>query len=80
VNEFLTFFTNTETPFAILFVILFVWYVRENKAREERQLLHYQQLQDHVEQQIGEIQNDLKTMLTIWKLLIENEIKRRKEE
>lgn len=79
-QDFLAFFTNSEAPFAILFVILFIFYVRENKAREEKQLLRYEQLHDEVEKQIGEIQNDLRTMLTIWKLLIENELKRRKEE
>lgn len=78
-EQFLNFFTNSETPFAILFVILFIWYVRENKAREERQVMKYDQLQDTVIKQIEEVQHDLKTMLTIWKILIENEIERRKE-
>lgn len=77
-EEFLRLFVNSETPFAILFVVLFIFYVRESKAREERQIAKYDSLQDEVEKRIGEVQTDLKVMLTIWKLLIENEIERRK--
>lgn len=78
-NEFLSFFTSSETPFAILFVILFIWYLRENKEREKRQIQSYEALQKTVESQIQNVQNDLKTMLTIWKILIDNELERRKE-
>lgn len=78
-NDILSFFTNTETPFAILFVILFIWYVRENREREKRQIQSYEKLQKVVENQIQAVQNDLKTMLTIWKILIDNELERRNE-
>jgi hypothetical protein len=78
-NEFLSFFTTSETPFAILFVILFIWYVRENKGREDRQMQRYDTLQKEVNEQIGKVQHDLTIMLTIWKMLIENELERRKE-
>jgi hypothetical protein len=78
-NEFLSFFTTSETPFAILFVILFIWYMRENKQREDRQLERYDLLRKEVNEQIEAVQNDLKTMLTIWKLIIDNELERRKE-
>ena len=77
-NDFLAFFTTSETPFAILFVVLFIWYVRENKGREARQMESYQALQKKLETQIQKVQNDLKTMLTIWKILIDNELERRK--
>lgn len=78
-NDFLAFFTTSETPFAILFVILFIWYVRENKGREERQMQRYDALQKEVNSQINNVQQDLKTMLTIWKILIDNELERREE-
>jgi preprotein translocase subunit YajC len=78
-NDFLTFFTTSETPFAILFVILFIWYVRENKEREKRQIQSYEALQKVVETEIKAVQTDLKTMLTIWKILIDNELERREE-
>lgn len=78
-NEFLSFFTSSETPFAILFVVLFIWYVRENREREKRQIQSYEALQKVVETQIQAVQNDLKTMLTIWKILIDNELERRNE-
>ena len=78
-NDFLAFFNSSETPFAILFVILFIWYMRENKEREKRQMQAYEALRNQVEIQIQNVQNDLKTMLTIWKILIDNELERRKE-
>ena len=76
-NDFLSFFSSSETPFAILFVVLFVWYVRENKGREKRQMDKYDELQAEVNTKIDAVQNDLKTMLTIWKILIDNELERR---
>lgn len=78
-NDFLAFFTTSETPFAILFVILFIWYVRENKEREKRQIQSYEALQKVVETEIRAVQTDLKTMLSIWKILIDNELERREE-
>ena len=78
-EDFIKLFIDSETPFAILFVVLFIFYVRESKSREERQVAKYDSLQNEVENQIGEVQKDLKIMLSIWKILIENEIERRKQ-
>jgi hypothetical protein len=78
-SEFIRLFSTTETPFALLFMILFIFYIRENRNREARQNRKNDQLQKDIENQIGEVRNDLKIMLTIWKVFIDKEIERRKE-
>ena len=37
-DQLMNLFTNTETPFALLFVALFIFYVRDSKARENKQI------------------------------------------
>ena len=78
-DQLMNLFTNTETPFALLFVALFIFYVRDSKAREYKQIERYDLLQQDVKKQMQDVQTDLKTMLTIWKILIDNELERRKE-
>jgi hypothetical protein len=60
-------------------MILFIFYIRESRIREARQTRKYDQLQKEIQEQIGEVRNDLKTMLTIWKVFIDKELERRKE-
>ena len=38
-DQLMNLFTNTETPFALLFVALFIFYVRDSKARENQSKL-----------------------------------------
>lgn len=78
-SEFFRLFSTTETPFALLFMILFIFYIREARIREARQARKFDQLQKDIEDQIAEIRNDLKTMLAIWKVFIDKELERRKE-
>jgi hypothetical protein len=78
-TEFIRLFSTTETPFALLFMILFIFYIREARIREARQIKSNDQLHKDIENQIGEIRNDLKTMLAIWKVFIDKELERRKE-
>jgi hypothetical protein len=78
-KEVIQLFSTSETPFALLFMILFIFYIRESRIREARQTRKYDQLQKEIQEQIGEVRNDLKTMLTIWKVFIDKELERRKE-
>jgi hypothetical protein len=76
-EELLRIFTSSETPFLLLFVILFWWYIREAKAREKRYADQKEEDLQQIESKIQEVQQDLKIMLTIWKILIDKEIERR---
>jgi hypothetical protein len=79
-NDFLTFFMNSETPFLILFAALFWFYIRESKQREKRMEKRIDETQIRIEKQIEGVETDLKTMLTIWKILIDKELERREKE
>lgn len=65
-------FTSTETPFMLLFVVLFIFVIRENKGREE---YHRQALKEQLES----LDHSIKTLLQVWKTLLDAEAERRKE-
>jgi hypothetical protein len=65
-------FLATESPFAFLFVLLFIFHVKTARDREND---HHKK---HSEQ-LSEIKTDLKLLVTLWKTLIEEEIKKRSD-
>lgn len=69
-EQLINIFTSTETPFMLLFVVLFIFVMREHKNREEYH-------RNDLKQQINELDNSIKTLLQVWKTLLDSEAERR---
>jgi hypothetical protein len=69
-NEFLAFFTSTETPFALLFIALFFYFIKTYKDREDK----YQTI---INENLKSIREDLNILINVWKILLEQELERR---
>jgi hypothetical protein len=67
-NDFFSYFTNTETPFALLFIALFFYVIKSNKDREDR-------LHRIIDESLNKTSEDLHVLLKVWKILIEKEVK-----
>lgn len=71
--DLLKIFSTTETPFALLFIALFFYVIRTNRAREKR-------LTDLIDEKLTTIENDMQILIKVWQILLEKEIIKRKEE
>jgi len=69
----LDYFLRTNTPFMLLFVLLFLYFVKSGRERERR-------LEDIIEKRIAETNKELDTMMLFWKKLIEKELEARNNE
>jgi BhlA-like holin len=69
----LDYFLKTNTPFMLLFVLLFLYFVKTSRERERRQ-------EDMIDKRIAEIDKELDMMMLFWKKLIEKELEARKNE
>jgi len=69
----LDYFLKTNTPFMLLFVILFLFFVKTSRERERR-------LETIIENRIAETNKELETMMLFWKKLIEKELEARNNE
>lgn len=66
------YFLRTETPFMLLFALLFLYVLKSNRDREVSQ-------DKHIAQKIDKIQESQEIMLQVWKILIEKELEERKK-
>jgi uncharacterized protein YydD (DUF2326 family) len=66
------FFMNSQSPWAILFVVLFLWQLKTNKEREFEH--HRKQEKD-----LQSIKKEIEILASVWKVLIDAELERRKE-
>jgi hypothetical protein len=71
--DLLKIFSSTETPFALLFIALFFYVIRTNRAREKR-------LTDLIDGKLTTIHNEMQILIKVWQILLEKEIKKRNEE
>lgn len=79
-EQLLEIFTSTETPFMLLFVILFIWYVRENKKREEYYREQNENMRKIQRGELEQLDKDVKLMLQVWKTLLEKDIETERRE
>jgi hypothetical protein len=70
-GEFLKYFINSETPFMLLFVSLFFYFVKANKEREAH-------LNRIIEEKLTGVQEEMKVVIKIWKILLEKELEDKK--
>lgn len=71
--DLLKIFSTTETPFALLFIALFFYVIRTNRAREKR-------LTDLIDGKLTTINNEMQILIKVWQILLEKEINQRNEE
>lgn len=71
--DLLKIFSSTETPFALLFIALFFYVIRTNRAREKR-------LTDLIDGKLTTIHNEMQILIKVWQILLEKEINKRNEE
>lgn len=67
-GAFMTFFTKTDVPFTLLFVALFFYVIKSNTSRETR-------LNKIIEAKLDSMQDDMRVLMNIWKILLEKELK-----
>jgi hypothetical protein len=71
VTDFLRFFVNTDTPFMLLFVSLFFYFVKANNDREAR-------LNHIIEDELKKMNSEMQVLMQVWKILIEKELEAKK--
>jgi hypothetical protein len=71
--DLLKIFSTSETPFALLFIALFFYVIKTNKTREKR-------LTDLIDNKLTNIQQEMTILMKVWQILLEKELKHRKEE
>jgi hypothetical protein len=69
--NYFQYFLKTETPFMLMFVILFLYTVQQGRQREKR-------LEDIIEKKLNKIDQELQVMAQVWKVLLEKELEARK--
>lgn len=60
-------FNKTDIPFTLLFVCLFFYTIRANTSREHH-------LNSIIESRLNEMQEDVRVLMQIWKILLEKEL------
>lgn len=70
-TEYLKNFLATETPFMLLFVTLFFYFIKTARDREKEQ-------NKLMEKHLVKIQNDIQILIKVWKILLEKELEERK--
>lgn len=69
--EYLNYFLTSETPFMLLFVILFFYTVRTNKEREK-------ELNRLLQVKLSTIEEQLNVLIKVWHILLEKELEEKK--
>jgi hypothetical protein len=67
------YFLKTETPFMLMFAMLFLYFLKTARDREVSQ-------EEKVSKKIDAIQEQLDVMMKVWKILLEKELEARKNE
>lgn len=70
--EYIGNFLKTETPFMLLFVSLFFYFIKTAKDRES---------ENHklVDERLNSIQQDMRVLIQVWKILLEKELEARQK-
>ena len=67
-TTFMSFFSKTDVPFTLLFVALFFYTIKANTSREHH-------LNTIIDERLTEMQQDMRVLLSVWKILLEKELK-----
>lgn len=70
--EAFQYFLKTETPFMLMFALLFLYVLKTNRDREISQ-------DKHISKRLDSIQENLEIMIKVWKILLEKELEERKK-
>jgi hypothetical protein len=70
--EAFQYFLKTETPFLLMFALLFLYVLKTNRDREISQ-------DKHISKKLDKIQENQEIMIQVWKILIEKELEERKK-
>jgi hypothetical protein len=70
--ESLQYFLKTETPFMLMFALLFLYVLKTNRDREISQ-------DKHISKKLEKIEENLEVMIKVWKILLEKELEDRKK-
>jgi flagellin-specific chaperone FliS len=68
----LQYFLKTETPFMLMFALLFMYFLKTARDREVSQ-------EKNVSKKVDAIQEQLDVMMKVWKILLEKELEARKK-
>jgi hypothetical protein len=71
ITEYLKNFLATDTPFMLLFVSLFFYFIKNARDREKEQNII-------MEQRLVAIQSDIHILIKVWTILLEKELEERK--
>lgn len=66
------YFLKTETPFMLMFVILFLYFIKTSRDREISQ-------DQNISKKLAQIEEQVQVMVKVWKILIEKELEERKK-
>lgn len=67
------YFLKTETPFMLMFVLLFLYFIKTGREREKR-------LEDIIDQKLSKLQDQMEVLAKVWKILLEKELEERKND
>lgn len=70
--NYFQYFLKTETPFMLMYALLFLYVLKTNRDREISQ-------DKHISQKLDRLQENQEIMLQVWKILIEKELEERKK-
>jgi hypothetical protein len=72
IAEYLGYFLKTETPFMLMFVILFLFTVKTSRERERK-------LESIITNKLNKIESDIQVLAKVWQILLEKELEERKK-
>ena len=73
----LDYFISTQSPWAVLFVLLFSYTIITNARRERERRAEVKDIRDSLEAKMNSLLQNTSLMLETWKLIIERELERR---
>jgi hypothetical protein len=72
ITEYLKNFLATDTPFMLMFVTLFFYFIKTARDREKEK-------NNIMEKRLVAIQNDIHVLIKVWKILLEKELEARRK-
>jgi BhlA-like holin len=73
VLDYVRTFLGTDTPFMLLFVTLFFYFIKTSREREKEN-------HNISEIQLNSIKQDIQVLIKVWQILLEKELERKKND
>lgn len=80
IEKVLDYFIATQSPWAILFTLLLGYTILTNARREEERRNELSELRKSMEDKLNTLLTNSQLQLETWKIMIERELERRKQE